>query len=131
MNYLIDSTIFIAWMRAGQNPIRRLAPWLQAGALVGCGIVRVEVLRGMIAEPAKKEMALLFEHIPDIALTAEVWSETAELAWRLDRAGHILPLPDLAIATCAQRARATLVTRDRHFRAIPGLDLRDDLPHRE
>ncbi len=131
MNYLIDSTVFIAWIRAGQNPIRRLAPWLRASALVGCGIVRAEVLRGMIAEPARDEMALLFEHIPDIALSAEAWTETAALAWRLDRAGRVLPLPDLAIAVCAQRAKATLVTRDCHFRDIPGLVLRDDLPRRE
>jgi predicted nucleic acid-binding protein len=131
MNYIIDSTVFIAWMRAGQNPIRRLAPWLRSGALVGCGIIRAEVLRGMIAEPARKEMTLLFEHIPDVPLSTDAWNETAELAWRLDRCGRVLPLPDLAIAICAQRAKATLVTRDRHFRDIPSLVLRDDLPHHD
>ena len=131
MNYLIDSTVFIAWMRAGQNPVRRLVPWLRAGALVGCGIIRAEVLRGMVAESARREMALLFEHIPEIPLSSDAWCETAELAWRLDRAGLVLPLPDLAIAVCAQRAKAALVTRDRHFRDIPDLALRDDLPHRE
>ena len=130
MNYLVDSTVFIVWMRSGQNPVRRLGPWLRAGALVGCGIIRAEVLRGMIAESARNEMALLFEHMPDIALSAEAWGETAELAWRLDRAGHVLPFPDLAIAVCALRAKATLVTRDRHFRDVPGLVSRDDLPDR-
>lgn len=128
MNYLVDSTVYIAWMRAGQNPIRRLAPWLRSGSVVGCGIVRAEVLRGVIAEPARREMALLFAHIPDVALTTDAWTETAELAWCMDRAGHVLPLPDLAIAVCARRAKATLVTRDRHFHRIPDLLMRTDLP---
>lgn len=128
MNYLVDSTVFIAWMRSGQNPIRRLAPWLRSGALVGCGIVRAEVLRGMIVESARSEMAMLFDHIPEIPLTSEAWTETAELAWRLDRSGQVLPLHDLAIAVCASRAKAALVTRDRHFQRIPDLILRGDLP---
>lgn len=131
MNHLIDSTVFISWMRAGQNPIRRLAPWLRAGTLVCCGMIRVEVLRGIVAAPARREMRLLFEHMTDIPVTADAWDEAAELAWRLDRAGRVLPLPDLVIAVCAQRAKATLVTQDRHFREIPGLVLRDDLPCRD
>ena len=49
MTYLVDSTVYIDWMRAGLNPVRMLAPWLRSGALAGCGIVRAEVLRGMVA----------------------------------------------------------------------------------
>lgn len=128
MNYLVDSTVYIGWMRKGHNPIRILAPWLRSGVLVGCGVVRAEVLRGMVAKATKREMELLFEHIPDVPLTEEVWDEIAELAWELDRGGNVLPLTDLAIAACARRARATLVTHDGHFQKIPDLQIIGKLP---
>jgi len=128
MNYLVDSTVLIDWMHGGRNPIRLLAPWLRQGALVGCGIVRAEVLRGLVSQPAKHEMELLFGHIPEVPFTADLWRETADLAWDLDRAGNVLPLTDLAIAVCARRARATLVTHDQHFHQIPDLLLLRELP---
>jgi predicted nucleic acid-binding protein len=129
MTCLIDSTVFIGWMRSGRNPIRILAPWLRAGALVGCGIVRAEVLRGMVTTPTRREMTLLFDHIPDIPLVADGWSDVADLTWELDRAGKVLPLTDVAIAICARRARATLITLDRHFQSVPDLALLSDLPN--
>ena len=128
MTYLVDSTAFIDWMRKGHNPIRILAPWLRSGALVGCGLVRAEVLRGMVSPPARREMELLFEHIPDVSFTTSLWSEIADLVWELDRAGEVLPLTDIAIASCARQAHATLVTRDRHFQKVPHLKIVDELP---
>ena len=128
MTYLVDSTVYIDWMRKRRNPIRILGPWLRAGALVGCGIVRVEVLRGMVSIPARNEMELLFEHVLEVTFSASVWDEIALLAWELDRAGHVLPLTDVAIAVCARRSHATVVTRDGHFQKIPHVKIADDLP---
>jgi predicted nucleic acid-binding protein len=128
MMYLVDSTAYIDWIRAGRNPIRILGPWIRAGSLVGCGIVRVEVLRGIVAEPVRQEMKLLFGHIPDVPCTPDVFDEAADLAWSLDREGRVLPLTDVIIAVCARRAQATLVTRDKHYRQIPDVKTIPDLP---
>ncbi len=128
MTYLVDSTAFIDWMRKGRNPIRILGPWIRAGALVGCGMVRAEVLRGMISPPARREMELLFEHIPDVPFSAKLWDEIANLAWELDRAGDVLPLTDIAIAVCARQVHATVITYNKHFRKIPNLRLVSDFP---
>ena len=128
MTYLVDSTAYIDWMRSGRNPVRILGPWIRAGALVGCGIIRAEVLRGICSETARQEMEALFAYIPDVPLTPERWNEVAELAWELDRAGHVLPLTDVTIAVCAQSVHATIITRDKHFHSIPGLKMLADLP---
>ena len=128
MTYLVDSTAYIGWMRKGHNPIRILGPWIRAGALIGCGLVRAEVLRGMILPPARREMELLFEHIPDVPFSASLWNEIADLAWELDRAGHLLPLTDIAIAVCARQAHATVITHDKHFQRVPHLKIEEDLP---
>jgi predicted nucleic acid-binding protein len=45
----------------------------------------------------------------------------------LDRQGRVLPVSDLIIASCAKRARATVITEDPHFQQIPGLKTRTDL----
>ena len=128
MTYLVDSSVFIDWMRKGHNPIRILAPWLRANALVGCGIVRAEVLRGLVSPSARREMELLFSHISDVPLSAALWGETADLAWELDRAGEVLPLTDIAIAVCARHVHAGVVTHDRHFKKVPHLQTFDELP---
>jgi hypothetical protein len=124
---LIDSTKYITWMRQGRNPVALLVPSLTTGELLTCGIVRIEVLRGVIKPKAKAELTRFFDIIPEIPLTSVLLGEVAELAWTLDRQGQVLPLSDLIIATCAKRAGATVITEDLHFRQIPGLKLRADL----
>jgi predicted nucleic acid-binding protein len=118
---LVDSTKFISWMRAGRNPVTVLESALRARALVSCGIVRIEVLRGIVKPAVKREIAGLFEAIPDIAIDTAIVADAAETAWKLDRKGRVLPVTDLVIASCAKRLGATVVTEDPHFRHIPGL----------
>jgi len=124
---LVDSTKFISWIRQGRNPVALLAATLTAGELLGCGIVRIEVLRGVIKSKVKAELTRFFDIIPEIPLSPSVLRETGELAWALDRQGQVLPLTDLIIAICAKRTGATVITEDLHFRKIPGLKLRADL----
>lgn len=124
---LIDSTKYISWMRQGRNPVALLATSLTAGELLTCGIVRIEVLRGVIKPKAKTELTRFFDIVPEIPLTSVLLREAAELAWILDRRGQVLPVTDLIIATCAKRAGAVVITEDPHFRQIPGLKLRADL----
>jgi predicted nucleic acid-binding protein len=69
-------------------------------------------------------MKEFFDLAVDIPLATELWQETADLARSLDRTGMVIPLTDLAIASCALRHGAELVTTDSHFRRIPGLRAR-------
>jgi predicted nucleic acid-binding protein len=101
-----------------------LLPWLSLRELFTCGIVRAEVLRGLVKASIKTGMSSFFDLVPHLPTDETLWSETAELAWKLDRTGIILPLTDLAKACCALRAKATVITSDRHFSKIPGLEVR-------
>jgi predicted nucleic acid-binding protein len=51
------------------------------------------------------------------------WARAAELAWSLDRRGITLPSQDCLIAACAQAGGAAVLTDDRHFDHIPGLEI--------
>jgi len=87
-------------------------------------LVRAEVLRGVVSVPARARMELLFSAMHEVAMVPELWTEVAELAWELDRRGEVLPLTDIAIAACAKRAGATVITTDLHFAKVPGLKVR-------
>ena len=124
---LIDSTKYISWMRSGQNPIKVLESELRSGSLVTCGIIRIEVLRGVIKLPVKNEMEALMAAIPEIPIDNGVISDAAQQAWELDRQGEVLPVTDLLIAACAKRVGATIITEDAHFERIEGINTRRDL----
>jgi predicted nucleic acid-binding protein len=125
---LVDSTVWIEWLRTRVEPHRILAPWIQTRAAAICGVVRVEVLRGVICAEQKARLEDLFDLLDDIPTDARAWVEATNLAWQLDRRGLVIPLSDLVIATCARRVQATVVTTDRHFSHIPGLAVRTSLP---
>jgi predicted nucleic acid-binding protein len=126
--WMVDSSRYIDWMRQGRSPTRILRPYVLAGQVASCGPIRVEVIRGAVKPAIRDELNLLFDAQLDVPLSDAVWRSVAELAWNLDRKGHVLPLSDLVIGACALRASATLITTDAHFARIPGLRVRSDLP---
>jgi len=120
---LVDSSVYIHLLRTGADAIGELTARFEATEIVGCDLVRCEVLRGIIRPKAKAYLAEFFDLLVHVTMDHRAWRETEELAWRLDRAGKVLPLTDLIIAVCALRSGAVVLTRDRHFEMIPELPL--------
>ncbi len=124
---LVDSAIYIGLMRSGQDPRLVLAPYLLAGRLYNCGVVRAEVLRGMKEDSRYAQMEQFFDIVPEIPTDPNLWRKVSELGWKLGRKGKWPPVTDITIAACAMRMGATLVSPDQHFIDMPGLDLVPDL----
>ncbi|MEP6956551.1 MAG: PIN domain-containing protein [Chthoniobacterales bacterium] len=120
---LVDSSIYIQLIRDGKDPVQTLGAAFDPTELVGCSVVRCEVLRGMIRPKAKAHLAAFFDLLIHVPTDHRVWEETEDLAWQLDRKGRVLPLTDLVIAVSALRVDAAILTLDRHFEAVPGLNL--------
>jgi predicted nucleic acid-binding protein len=120
---LVDSTLYIDWLRERTNFHVRLEPWLRSGRLVGCGVVRAEVLRGVVDRRQRDRTAEFFGLFPEVPTDRDLWGQVAGAAWDLDRRGRVLPLSDIVIGSCAVRAGAALVSSDPHFRDFPGLTL--------
>jgi hypothetical protein len=125
---LVDSTVYIDLLRAGRDPVVALRPWLLREELLACGVVRCEVLRGIVSRKVHERMKTLFDVLPTVESDGATWDSTAELAWNLDRRGVVLPVTDLLIAACALQAGATVVSTDAHFARVPGLHLVRSLP---
>jgi len=128
MRLLVDSTVYIDLLRARKDPAEVLWPWVARDELVACGVVRCEVLRGIVARKVLDRMKSLFEVLPTLRTDETTWDRTAELAWSLDRRGIVLPVTDLVIAACAMRAGAAVVSTDEHFGRVPNLQVLRSLP---
>jgi len=126
--FLVDSTLYIDLLRARRDPVQALEPWLVREEILCCGVIRCEVLRGIVNEKVHRRIQDLFDTVSSVETDNLIWDETAHLAWTMDRRGVILPLTDLIIACCAMRAGATIISSDEHFREVPDLVIATALP---
>jgi predicted nucleic acid-binding protein len=118
---LVDSSFYIGLARNGQDPLQALAYAAVDRDLAVCGVVRCEVARGVRQPKVLKQFQSFWDVMVNVLTDNRLWSSVEDLAWRLDRQGHTLPLTDLIIASCALRIDATVLTFDHHFELIPGL----------
>jgi len=125
---LVDSAIYIDLLRTGKNVPLRLISHLRAGCLYNCGIVRAEVLRGVKPPDKRDELEAFFDIIPEVPTDARLWQYVSHLGWELGRRGKWPSVTDLAIAACALRIGARLVSPDAHFSDIPGLKVLSEIP---
>jgi predicted nucleic acid-binding protein len=128
MVILVDSSTYIDIMRGGQDPRRELMPYMRAASLYNCGIVRAEVLRGIKQPRELADMEEFFNIVPEVPTDPKLWQEVSQMGWKLGRKGNWPPVNDLAIAACAMRVGATLISPDRHFEGIDGLTVLKELP---
>jgi predicted nucleic acid-binding protein len=125
---LVDSSIYVDWLRRRVDPRHALAHWLKSHEVASCGIIRAEVLRGVLDPAQRARVEQFFDVLQEIPTDAKLWRDVAELAWELDRRGIVLAVPDLAIACCAMRCEARLFTLDADFLKIPNLRVRLSAP---
>ncbi len=125
---LVDSNIYINWIRNRIEPHKIIEPWLRTDQIFSCGVIRIEVVRGIINLNQKDKVNDLFNSIPEFKIDNQFWEKSSNLAWHLDRKGRVIPLTDIVIATCALEIDATVISNDAHFDRIPRLKLRKTMP---
>jgi predicted nucleic acid-binding protein len=126
-NVLVDSSYYIDRLRAGEDPFDDFAQHADETDFFTCGVVMIEVLRGMKIKKAHDRLAALMGAMIYVPTPNRIWERAAELAWQLDRQGRFLHVPDLVVAVCALEADAFLLTLDSDFRRVPGLHVIDRL----
>jgi predicted nucleic acid-binding protein len=120
---LVDSNVFIGLLRRGVDPVGALGEWAGSADLATCGMVRLEVERGLRPGRVRDRIGAFFDVLLMIHTGNRVWFLATEIAWKLGRRGLTLPAQDCLIAACALTAGAAVLTDDRHFQQIPGLVL--------
>ncbi len=122
---LVDSSWYIALMREGRHPLRELQPIAHVRDVATCGIVRAEVARGIRDAGLLRKFRARWDVMLQVPTDNRLWDNVENLAWQLDRQGVVLPLTDIVIACCARRIGAVVLTYDKHFSVIPGIQTAD------
>ncbi len=120
---LVDSNVYIDLLRARRDVVSTLYEWADArdANLAICGMIRVEVLRGLKSLKAFQALSSLMDVMVNIPSDNRLWTEATDLAWGLDRKGIVIPGADAVIAASALRLGAVVMTSDAHFANIGGL----------
>ncbi len=125
---LVDSNVYLDLLRAGRDPARVLGDWAGARDLAICGMIRLEVLRGIKSLKLRRALSGFMDVLVNVPSDARLWNDAGDLAWSLDRRGRTLPGSDLVIAASALRLGAAVLTSDAHFEGIDGLPVIAPLP---
>ncbi|MEX2578529.1 MAG: PIN domain-containing protein [Verrucomicrobiales bacterium] len=118
---LVDSNVYIALLRSGRDPGEAIFSRYDDTDVAVCGMVQLEVLRGVKSPKAQAGLKARFSVMQNLVTDNRLWQQATDLAWTMDRQGKTIPGPDLVIAACALRANAAVHTYDGHFKLVPGL----------
>jgi len=124
-NVMVDSNVFIHFLRKNQDPLLHLRSWTEPAELVTCGMIRMEVERGICGGKIRSRIAAFFDLLRFVPTSNQIWVNATEIAWTLDRRGKVLPAQDVLIAAHALKFGGSILTSDRHFDDIPGIRVYD------
>lgn len=125
---LPDTSAWVEYLRRGEKgPAAALGDLAARREVVVCGPVTAELIAGTSARDRERVTNVL-DGLAWVELGRAEWIRAGELAGALQREGKTVPLTDIAIATAALRAGATVWTSDADFERIaeaaPDLQLR-------
>jgi predicted nucleic acid-binding protein len=120
---LVDSNVFISLLRRGLDPVELLGDWIGNGDLATCGMVRMEVERGLKTDRIRRRIGSFFDVLINVPTTNKIWEQATETAWKLGRSGIALPAQDILIAACASEIGAAVLSDDKHFDEFAGLQI--------
>jgi hypothetical protein len=124
---LVDSSFFIDRLRRGLDPLEELAVWSDEWEFLTCGVVQIEVLRGLKHPRARQRMQESMDCMIYVPTVNSIWEKARDLAWTMDRTGKAMQVTDLLIATCALVSDAQVLTLDSDFARVPDLRVIDRL----
>ncbi|MBK5275082.1 MAG: PIN domain-containing protein [Desulfuromonadales bacterium] len=121
---LPDTCAWIDFFKGNQTPLAEsLAQALVQREVMTCGVVLCELLQG-VKKPGEELLVLnALQALPHLEMTRELWISAGQLSAALRKSGHTLPLSDIILATLAMNFNCAVLTVDRHFAAIAGLEL--------
>ena len=118
---LVDSNVYIRLLKHGKDPVLVLSEWADGRDLAICGMVRLEVLRGITQPKTYRRISDFMDVMVNVPSDRRLWNESLDLVWKMDRQGLVIPVTDAVIAASAMRLKAAVMTSDKHFSLVEGL----------
>jgi predicted nucleic acid-binding protein len=114
-------------MRRRLDPFNELSEFDSRYDFYSCGVVKMEVCRGITTPRLYREARERFEVMFWVPTTDQVWDKALEITWSLARQGVIMQLTDVVIAASALSVDAAVYTLDSDFHYVPDLQVINDL----
>lgn len=116
---LIDSSAWIRYLTEAGSACARSVERLLADHRAAVNpVIRIELLTGAKNERQYAQLEEVLGGLHALELADAVWRRAERLTFELRRAGHLVPVPDAAIACCAVVYGCGLLHADRHFEQI-------------
>ena len=118
---LADTSIWIEYFKNNPDVVDFMEKHLLEDTVCLVGIIVSELIQGIKNEREREMIRSNLDAINYIDMKFEDWIKTGDLSNTLRKSGLTLPLTDIAIAATAIEKNLMLVTRDKHFKQVPGL----------
>jgi predicted nucleic acid-binding protein len=121
---LPDTCAWIDFFNARSTPLSTAVETaLRSGASCTCGIVKYELAQGVRSKKEEHALFAALQAVEHLEMTEPLWIRAGQLAGGLRKHGITIPLSDILIATLALEHKAAVLTIDRHFSQIEGLQV--------
>lgn len=119
---LVDTSAWVAYFR-GLDPARSaVLALLQEGRALRCGPVELELRQGLRRSEADSVLSL-WRGLAPLQVEEIDFASAGDLLIELRSRGVTVPALDALIACLAVRREVPLLTLDKHFAAVPGLNV--------
>lgn len=130
MSYLLDTNVWIVYLKNSTSPIRSKLESLPSSEVVCCSVVRGELMHGAQKYGNRERRIKLVEKTLAPFVSYSYDDEDADvyalLRDQLEKSGSVIGPYDLQIAAIALRRQLTLVTGNvNEFSRIAGLTVED------
>lgn len=121
---LADTCAWIEYFKPGSSPLKNaLEKLLLNGRVFVCGPVLYELTQGIKSAKERSAVMDALKSLDYLEMTDSLWLSAGELSSTLRKAGKTIPFSDILIAAIALENNLSVVTVDKHFRDVKGLDV--------
>jgi tRNA(fMet)-specific endonuclease VapC len=120
---LVDTSVWIAFLRGTEPHRKTLARLLSEGRVAITGIVKAEIIQGVKSTKEEECLLAALNAVDSLEITDGTWVSAGRLALEMRRKGTTVPLTDIALAALAMEHDVSVLTLDKHFNSIPGVEL--------
>lgn len=113
---LADSSAWVSHLSGQRTAVSAvLGDLLRVHRIATNDVIRLEILTGALNESQYAELADTFLGLHVLPLSDAIWRRAERLRFELRQKGHLVPVPDVLIASCALIYECELLHADRHF----------------
>jgi len=121
---LADTCAWIDFFNARPTPLAAaLEGSLRRGEVCTCGIVKYELVQGVKGKDEERILFGALQAVDHLEMTESLWVKAGRLAGNLRWQGTTIPLSDILIAALSLEQNLTILSVDRHFALIEGLNV--------